>query len=340
MTSKQVLEALLAAPEAPARAGFMLRRLLPASPLNLFLGWEVSTGSAVMLLQVPVPTPLHGLENVSTSAVHIGQVRLPDDPVDRRSVVVRLTEKSLLDEFCLVLDQLLRGLQVIRSAEDAVRMLAARLRAWVQLFSPDSGRMSDEQQRGLTGELVVLEALATQSQGWMQALRAWTGPDRRDRDFNFAQLLIEVKSHLAGGRDQVRIANEHQLDSGNGIPPLVLWVVTLAADKAGMTLPARVESIRVSLAAADPASLVLFEEKIEEAGYSDVQFERETAVAYGVVSHRFYHVSEDFPHVRPSGLRSGVLNVSYTVDLTECARFLKDWSHVFDLLGPGISGAI
>ena len=336
MSAKQTLEELFNAREIPTRAGFVLRRILPASTLDLFLGWERPTQLPVMLLQVPILTPLHGLDGISTSAVRVGYVRLPDDPVDRRTVVVRLTEKVLLDEFCLVLDQLIRGLQVIRTPEGAIRMLAARLRAWLLLFSPDTGRMSEEGQRGLIGELIVLEALATQSQGWAQALRAWTGPGRQDRDFNFARLLIEVKTNSAGRRDQIQVANEHQLDSGTGTPPLVLWVLTLVPDEAGLTLPARVESIRTALLT-DAAYLLAFEEKIAAAGYSDMQFEQETPPSFGIVTHRFYGVSEDFPHLRPTELRSGVLNVSYTVDLKECSRFLKDWSYVCELLQPGIT---
>lgn len=336
MSAKQTLEEVFHAGEVPTPAGFVLRRILPASPLDLFLGWERPTELPVMLLQVPILTPLHGLDGISTSAVRVGHVRLPDDPVDRRTVVVRLTEKALLDEFCLVLDQLIRSLQVICTPEGAIRMLAARLRAWLLLFSPDTGRMSEERQRGLLGELVVLEALATESQDWARALRAWTGPDRRDRDFNFGQLLVEVKTHLAGRRDQIQVANEHQLDSGTGRPPLVLWVLTLVPDETGFTLPARVESIRKKLIT-DPASLLLFEEKIAAAGYSDLQFEQDAPPPLGIVTHRFYGVSENFPHLRPTGLRPGVLNVSYTVDLKECSRFLKDWSYVCELLKPGIT---
>lgn len=337
MSAKQAFEQLFNAREIPTHAGFVLRRILPASPLDLFLGWERPTELPVMLLQVPILTPLHGLDGISTSAVSVGHVRLPDDPVDRRTVVIRLTEKALLDEFCLVLDQLIRSLQAIRTPEGAVRMLAARLRAWLLLFSPDTGRMSEERQQGLIGELIVLESLATQSQCWPQALRAWSGPDRQDRDFNFAQLLIEVKTNAAGRRDQIQVANEHQLDSGTGTPPLVLWVLTLVPDEGGLTLPARVESIRTSLLT-DPACLLVFEEKIAAAGYSDLQFERETPSPFGIVTHRFYGVSKDFPHLRPTELRSGVLNVSYTVDLKECSRFLRDWSYVCELLRPGIPG--
>lgn len=337
MPAKQILEALLAAAETPTRTGYVLRRVLPDSILDLFIGWERPTGLPVLLLQVPSLIPLHGLDDISTRAVHVHSGRLPDDVGGRKSVVVTLTELSLLDEFCLVLDQLVRGLQVICTADDAVRLLAARLRAWLLLFSPDTGRMSDERQRGLFGELTVLETLANRKPGWIEVLRAWTGPDRRDRDFNFTRLLIEVKTNIAGGRDRIQVTNEHQLDGHNGVPPLLLWVLTLAQDEKGVTLPARVKGIRTILEA-DPTCLVLFEEKIEAAGYSDLQFEPDHSEPYRVVTQRIYHVLGDFPHLRPSDLRPGVLNVSYSVDLKDCVRFLNDENAVYELLTPDTPG--
>jgi hypothetical protein len=333
MPAKKILEALLAAGEGSQRAGYVLRRVLPDSPLDVFLGRERPNGLPVLLLQVPENAVLYGLDGISTRAVHIDDSRLPDDPVGRKSVVVKLTEPTLLDEYCLVLDQLIRGLQAIRTTEDAVRMLAARLRGWLLLFSPDSSRMSEERQRGLTGELIVVSALATQGPGWAAALRAWTGPDRQDRDFNFPELLLEVKTNAAGGRDQVRVTNEYQLDTDPGTR-LLLWVVTLTEDAGnGLTLPARVEEIR-SILTSDPGCLVLFEEKIAAAGYSDLQFERIRPLLYGVASQRVYGVRETFPRLIPTDLPSGVLNVSYVVDLVDCAGFLIDIRHAGELLPP------
>jgi hypothetical protein len=335
MTAKRILEALLSAGDGSPRAGYVLRRVLPDSPLNLFLGRERPTGLPVLLLQVPENAVLQGLDGISTRAVHIDDSQLPDDPPGRKSIVVKLTEPALLDEYCLVLDQLIRGLRALRAPEDAVRMLAARLRAWLLLFSPDSSRMSEERQRGLTGELVVLKALATQSPGWAAALRAWTGPARQDRDFNFPDLVIEVKTNAVGGRDQVRVTNEYQLDTGLGTR-LLLWVLSLTQDTGnGLTLPARVEEIRSTLAF-DPGCLLLFEEKITAAGYSDLQFERVHPPLYEVASQRIYRVTEAFPRLIPTDLRRGVLNVSYAVDLVDCSGFLLDIRHVGQLLPPAL----
>ncbi len=320
-TAREILDGLLPPPDTDGRMGYRLRRVMPDSPLDLFLGREHPSGLPTFLMQIGNADLVPGLETLSTRATAVEAARLPDDPRGRLSVIVKLTETGLIDQYCLVIDHLLRGLDSVPTSRDALRILIARLRAWALFFSTGQGRLSEQRQRGLAGELTVMEELSEAGLDWATAIRSWTGPDRADRDFTVQSTLVEVKTNLSTGRDRIRVSNEFQLS----IPHegrLFVWVTTFAEDQqSGRTLPDRVRRVRDALGF-DPASRVAFEESLSRAGYSDVEFEHNHGLAYSIAATRIYLVDENMPRIAASELRAGVDHVSYEVALDACGPCL------------------
>lgn len=314
--SRQVLREVASASEPAAKPGYILRRLIPESGLDLLLGRESGSRRPALVLRVRKTDRVGSLHDLCTRCVSVEQRALPDDPAATTSIVVLLKDEQYIQHFCLVVDDFVSACHVVRDPLSAWRVLEAKLRGWLQFFGAEHLPLSEERQRGLIGELHVLKLIAART-SWPQAISWWKGPDAEDRDFRSDRALVEVKTTIAGGRDTIRIANEHQLASPAGLH-LAIWVVTLRADeRPEATVVGHVKRVR-ALIDQDVASLVRFEEALRIAGYSDVQLQAGDLSGYAIAVDRAFNVSEAFPRVTPTMLRGGVSRVSYDVALAQC----------------------
>ena len=100
------------------------------------------------------------------------------------------------------------------------------------LWGGRDGRLSDEEQKGLVGELGVLDNLLFPVIGVSEAVRCWTGPLGAPKDFEIGWICIEAKARRGTTMSHVSVSSEHQLDSsGTGSLYLhVAEVVTASED--------------------------------------------------------------------------------------------------------------
>ena len=322
-TFRELLEQISAAEPAGVGSGYVLRRMNPDGKLDLYIGKEIPSGLPVLRLKIPERSRAVTVDGLSTSCVAVERRKLPDDSADVTSLLVKLRDRSYLDHYCLVLDDFLKTVVPVTDSVAAWRLLSARLRSWLRFFSEDFARMSEERQRGLIGELTVLDWLAS-ARSWSDAVACWTGPDADDRDFRLARVAFEVKAHLIGDRDVVRISNEHQLEIE---PPLALylWVVTLQEDAAGGgSIIDWVRRARTQVSESAAGSLVRLEELLQKAGFSEVHFDGLQPKRYAATSRRIFRVTKGMPRIVASQLQQGVRRVAYDLDLTACAEQLVD----------------
>jgi len=322
---KQLLEEISATD--PLGPGFVLRRMNPEGPLDIYVGKELPTGLPVLRLKVPGRSAVVAVDGLSTACVAVERRKLPDDASDIMSVLVKLRDRNYLDHFSLVIDDFLRAVVPVRDSLSAWRMLSARLHSWLRFFSEDFARMSEERQRGLIGELAVLQRVAAR-RSWVEALQWWTGPDADDRDFRMERSALEVKARLVGDRDLVRITNEYQLELE---PPLslFLWVVTLQEDSnRGQSVVDWVRAVRTIVSHEAPGALARLEELLQKAGFSDIHFDGVPIKAYRAVTDRVFRVTDDMPRIVASQLPQGVGFVSYDLDLSVCSRQLVEETSV------------
>ena len=97
------------------------------------------------------------------------------------------------------------------------------------------GRLSEHQELGLYGELLVLNHLIG-SIGEHRAVDSWRGPTREEHDFGLSDVDLEVKTTLSDDRSH-RISSLTQLEPSPGRD---LWLVSVQLTTRGMggtTLP-------------------------------------------------------------------------------------------------------
>lgn len=234
-------------------------------------------------------------------------------PEPRTLLRVMLEEEDLSDIFAVMSADLVSATATQPSAASALRRCIDRLCMWQGLFEkiPAEG-LSEDRQRGLLGELLVLESLFLPRVSEIEAIDAWTGPDPAHQDFIRGGLAVEVKTSLAKRHARIQIANEKQLDDR---PHEVLLLAFLRLDESaahGDSLPAAVARVRQRVGGAPGAAQVL-DDRLALSGYLDVHAPRYIRNRWQCSERRYFRVAGDFPRLTEANLPAGVGDIRYSI---------------------------
>jgi hypothetical protein len=233
-------------------------------------------------------------------------------PNSRTLLRVMLEDKQLLDIFAIMSADLVNLVSAQQSAAMALRRCIDRLCMWQGLFErvPAEG-LSEEKQRGMLGELLVMETLLLPRLDPLAAVESWAGPDPAHQDFLRSGLAIEVKTSVAKRHVRILIASEKQLDER---PHDTLVVAHLSLDEStahGDSLPMLVGRVR-GLVAHDPVASRVFDDRLLLGGYLDLhapQYQRRWRCS----GTRYYRVEGDFPRLTEANLPAGVGDIRYSI---------------------------
>jgi hypothetical protein len=153
--------------------------------------------------------------------------------------------------------------------------------------------------------------------GLRPAIAAWTGASRTSQDFQLPRAAIEVKTTAGKQHQKLSIVSERQLDDA-GLEVLLLLHLSLDVRQgAGESLVSLVGQVR-DLVAQDPLSAEALESKLLAYGYVDAHSSRYEGTGYLVRQSNFFRVMAGFPRIVEKDLRSGVGDVSYSIQVSEC----------------------
>lgn len=198
------------------------------------------------------------------------------------------------------------------AVEDAVFRAAQR---WYRFWNRESTHaLSEQAVRGLLGELSFLAHLiAVNGTG---AINVWTGPERRDHDFQKGRdLAVEVKTSAV---IPYRIeCNLNQLDRGL-FGALYLVCFAVQKSSSGVTLPALVARIKATIAMDEDASEA-FERKLILVGYETAHEAEYSQQQYSIAAAEAFVIDDEFPAItlssftRPPDMR--VVDVRYVLEM-------------------------
>lgn len=290
-----------------------LTRIDPVNPLDIYAGVSDSL-LVVLAVGVSARPPAVALRS---EALDYFRRRRADGTW---LMVLRLKVRELEQVFGRLCQDLVEATTLVQTQKELVALMVARLRLWEMLFSGNQdGLLGINQIRGLVAELLVLEHFLEKGKRKAdEVVEGWVGPSRADRDFEYPDVSLEVKS-LSPGRRGITITSLDQLASDG---PLVLVVITLTAggkNDAGAfclnTLVARMEG-RISHT---PAALALFKEKLIVAGY--VEHPRYEVDWFMFEEMRSFDVTEAFPRLVTGKVPRGILSASYEIELASLSAF-------------------
>ena len=300
------------------------RRVDAELPWNFF--WARGADRSVLLTlrhaeeSAPV-TPLPKLRGIEVTLS-------PPDQANTRILVLKLLDSSQQDIFHSLCWDIISAAARAESEAEAVSVALMRTWRWHHLLRGGRGALlSPEEQKGLIGELLVLERVLLPHIEASAAVTAWRGPLGSPKDFEIGRLAIEVKARRGGATPSVAITSEDQLDE-RGVDSLFLYVVELneAPEDAtdGLTVRDVADRVRQHIFALDPGAAGVFDALTAAAGLGPEDDYSHYRWLEGQ-SH-VYLVASEFPRIAGSDVRQGVSYVRYAVSLHDCEPFLTSAS--------------
>lgn len=240
------------------------------------------------------------------------------------SLAIRLLDSSLRDLFHRLCLDIIESTAGASSENEAVETALARTWRWHHMLrGGGSGLLSPEEQKGLIGELLVLERyfLPVLSPG--VATSAWRGPLGEPKDFVVGRTAIESKARSTASAAAVHISSEYQLDDSD-TDRLFLHLAVIdpcpADEVGGFTVTEVACRVRDYLRTTDERTVEHFNALLMAAGFRYVDDYSPTRWKGG--ERGIYRVTGDFPRLVPATLPAGVENVRYMLSLGPCGSFL------------------
>lgn len=243
-----------------------------------------------------------------------------------RMLVLKLLDSAHRDIFHRLCGDIVAGSSHAASEREAVETALARTWRWHHLLRGGSdGRLSPEEQKGLIGELLVMEHCLLPRISAFDAVSAWRGPLGAPKDFEIGRVCIEAKARRGAATPYVAINSEHQLDN-SGTDELFLHVVELdhapSDTNEGFTVSDVARRIRSQIAEADDGAAIALDDMLSAAGFRWEDDYSDSNWIEG--SSRLYRVDDEFPRITALTIMSGVSNVKYSIYLTACEPFHID----------------
>jgi hypothetical protein len=245
-------------------------------------------------------------------------LRQAENPGKERLVLA--LEKHLdADLFLGLCETLLESLSPVENSSAALAVSFNHLKRWKAFLAGRNARLlSAEEIRGLFAELLLLRTLYGQVLTTRGAVEAWSGPERVQQDFVFADRALEVKSVSGKDRSTVRITSEDQLETVTAHLFLVTFRLTdTGGDEPGISLNALVKLVEEELDEAE--AIEQFAGKLASLGYAPLpDYDTPTFVNSATQA---YEVLEGFPRLVRSSLPAGIARVSYQIELETIAPY-------------------
>ena len=306
----------------PEDAGINARRIPDAGSHVWGLYWALDSHHRCLLILQYRSEHRRSQRLPRLRGLRIEVLLTKDRPVER--LIVRLTDgeqREVFHRFCMDLVDTTRP---SRSETEAVERFLIRTWRWHRLLrGGGDGRLSQEEQKGLVGELCVLERQLLPVIGPVGAVRTWTGPIGASKDFQAGQIGIEAKTSSPHA-PTVRISSAEQLDTA-GTTRLFLHVTEVSAasgDSGSVTITHVASRVRDSIAALDMSAAIQFEERLSAAGFDWNDDYSDYPLLIGDVS--LFEVLEEFPRITPAMFQPGVEEVRYVIALSRCEGFRVD----------------
>lgn len=309
--------------EPPASADIInAKRVDGKHPWNFFWARSVDRKCLLILQCAAASAPKGKLPKLKGIEVALSE----PDSSGSTMVSLKLTDNQHRDIFHRLCLDIVQATSLARSEVEAGETFLARTWRWHHLLrGGGDSRLSAEEQKGLIGELLVLERYLIPAFSPADATAAWVGPTGSPKDFECGRIVIEAKARRGAARPYVAISSEFQLDT-DGCDALFLYVVELDAApedaSAAFTLTDVARRIAIVIATEAPSVVERFDGQLVAAGFSwDDDY---SSFRWLSGPHRFMHVTKNFPRITPGVYASGVERVRYDLSLVDCEQFRID----------------
>lgn len=302
--SKQVLS---------SEIGVVKEKIESIPQFNCYIGTIMA--SKAKLFSIELPDNINVSQNYLKRFTGVEIQILPNS-----ELIIILLENELSDVFIMFIEDIVNSISVIYECEEALMRISQRVSYWKRLFGKfTGGLLTPQQQRGLYGELLILEQLLKECKNYSKVMDAWQAPTATNQDFYFNRSAIEVKTSKSN-HPSIKVANEFQLDSSLFEHLYLAFVKLSELPNGENTLLNKINEIR-NILKLSPVLVDDFDLKLSYLGISsDIESEY-NKTSYKVRKITFYEVNENFPKILSTMVDKAVTHISYEISPTECVEF-------------------
>lgn len=249
----------------------------------------------------------------------------PTDAGGGSRIAIRLSDNEQREIFHRFCEDVVDATRPAESDEEAIGRFLARTWRWHRLLrSGRRGRLNDDEQKGLIGELRLLEERLLGELAIDDAVQAWVGPTGAPKDFQVGQVCIESKA-LSPQKAEVAISSMEQLDA-RGASTLFLYVTEVASGMAdspdSVTVSDVADRIRSDIESRSVPAALAFEERLNAVGFDWNDDYSDNLWVIG--KERLFEIKQGFPCITRSMVPQGIDDVRYFVALSACEQFRAD----------------
>jgi hypothetical protein len=293
-----------------------VRRVDPKHPFDLFWGKDIH--DKYLFIFETLGLSYKSDISIELQGIDIIWGKKSNGEISR--FILRLKDNAEWELFLGICNDLVAVTANSLNLESAVAAIQNRLARWQRFLKNNNHLLSDEQIRGLIGELLFLKHYLFPVYGSGHSIKFWKGPEGFPQDFDIGTCAVEVKSRLADTNSCITVSSAEQLYSQQN--ELYLHIISLKkADgehKGSFTLNGLVSELHEALAS-DFQALDRFTNLLFEVGYYEA--DRYSEQSYLCGGEQIYQVIDGFPRIIPIDIPCGVKRVSYAIDISTCDEF-------------------
>ncbi len=294
--------------------------------LNIHLGSIGPTNSLMFQLELDKTIDI---EKSYLKRFHGVEIRVIESSnIGKKDLTVILSDYDLIDVFVMFLEDLIQDIECLEEERNIPFVLNTKVNYWCRLFARISGEyLSKERQRGLYGELFILNDLLKLTSDHLNCISSWTGPEGSNQDFSNDSTALEVKTTKAT-TPSVNISNELQLD-WTVLSNLYLAVIHVDEINNGSeTLEKLIVQIKGRINNL-PNLFMLFDDKLDRAGIPLGEETNYNKIGYVIRSKKFYRIQDGFPVLINSTINEPAIhNVKYQIDVSSIEDFETDFETI------------
>lgn len=232
--------------------------------------------------------------------------------------------------FLKLVDYVLERTAVAKSHDEFARLMTAAIEEFRSFSQRRSGRLSEDEIRGLVAELSMVLRLHSgdDSRTWA-IFQAWGGPFGSLRDFEFPDgRSLEIKStHRA--TKEIRVSSDQQLrPSGDGLELAVLPLERVSSDSVDTVSFVEIVQKVSALAAKAGSEVARLWDDMQNALSLDISDEYYERWTFEVGAWELFEVRDEFPVVDDKSLSPGLIKIAYSIQLDSLTEFAVNFEEL------------
>lgn len=239
------------------------------------------------------------------------------ESIDKNKEYLIIINESESDEvFLAFASTLIDKIKDAKTDYKTLSYLEETIKFYKEYFANSNKQLSDSEEQGLCGELIVLKDLITKNNE--EYVKFWLGPDKNKRDFVFENSALEVKTILNQEETSITISNENQLDKGK-LNELLLYVCIFEQNPNGKINVINCYNDILSILS-KPNIIKEFKSKIITMGIDASIYKPKQT--YTLENIKKYQITDDFPCLTKKNIPPVVFNVKYKINLNSLDKYL------------------